>query len=100
MSNEVQRVEVNTSVQRRRRWSVAEKIRLELASSKGRNFNPPTLRSDGGNSRNDLCTIWLGLDQGRSELRSSEIKGRNPFADKRVRQAIIRQLTSRRSAGT
>jgi hypothetical protein len=28
MSEEVQRVEVITSVQRRRRWSVAEKIRL------------------------------------------------------------------------
>jgi transposase-like protein len=28
MSEEIQRVEVITSVQRRRRWSVAEKIRL------------------------------------------------------------------------
>jgi transposase len=28
MSEEVRRVEVITSVQRRRRWSVAEKIRL------------------------------------------------------------------------
>ena len=35
-----------------------------------------------------LLTAFLGLDQGSAELRSSNIKGRNPFKDKRVRQAI------------
>ncbi len=33
-------------------------------------------------------TIFLGLDVGSPELKSSNIKGKNPFADKRVRQAI------------
>jgi peptide/nickel transport system substrate-binding protein len=35
-----------------------------------------------------LLTLFLGFDQGSAELRSSNIKGRNPFKDKRVRQAI------------
>jgi peptide/nickel transport system substrate-binding protein len=35
-----------------------------------------------------LQTQFLGFDQGSAELRSSNIKGRNPFKDKRVRQAI------------
>ena len=33
-------------------------------------------------------TIFFGLDVGSPELRSSNVKGRNPFADKRVRHAI------------
>lgn len=33
-------------------------------------------------------TIFFGMDQGRDELRTSNIKGKNPFADKRVRQAM------------
>jgi peptide/nickel transport system substrate-binding protein len=33
-------------------------------------------------------TIFFGLDVGSPELKSSNIKGKNPFADKRVRQAI------------
>jgi peptide/nickel transport system substrate-binding protein len=33
-------------------------------------------------------TIFLGMDVGSSELKTSNIKGKNPFADKRVRQAI------------
>jgi peptide/nickel transport system substrate-binding protein len=40
----------------------------------------------------ELRTIWLGLDQGRAELRSSDIKGKNPFKDKRVRQAIYQAI--------
>ena len=38
--------------------------------------------------RTALITLFLGLDQGSPELRSSNIKGHNPFKDKRVRQAI------------
>jgi peptide/nickel transport system substrate-binding protein len=38
--------------------------------------------------RTKLHTIYFGLDQGSAELRSSDIKGRNPFKDKRVRQAM------------
>jgi peptide/nickel transport system substrate-binding protein len=37
-------------------------------------------------------TIFLGLDQGSPELRSSDIKGRNPFADLRVRQAVYQAI--------
>ncbi len=33
-------------------------------------------------------TIFLGLDVASPELKTSNVKGRNPFADKRVRQAI------------
>jgi peptide/nickel transport system substrate-binding protein len=40
----------------------------------------------------ELRTIWLGLDQGREELRSSNVKGRNPFKDRRVRQAIYQAI--------
>ena len=32
-------------------------------------------------------TIFLGMDVGSAQLRSSDVKGRNPFADLRVRQA-------------
>jgi peptide/nickel transport system substrate-binding protein len=38
--------------------------------------------------RPKLMTMFFGLDQGSAELRSSNIKGRNPFKDRRVRQAI------------
>jgi peptide/nickel transport system substrate-binding protein len=38
--------------------------------------------------RTKLHTIFFGLDQGSAELRSSNIKGRNPFKDKRVREAM------------
>lgn len=33
-------------------------------------------------------SIFLGMDVGSKELRSSGLKGRNPFADLRVRQAV------------
>ncbi len=33
-------------------------------------------------------TIFLGMDVASPELKTSNIKGKNPFADKRVRQAI------------
>lgn len=33
-------------------------------------------------------TIFFGMDQGREELRTSNIKGKNPFADIRVREAM------------
>ena len=46
---------------------------------------------------NETRTIFLGLDQGSRELRSSNIKGRNPFADRRVRQAVYQASTRRRS---
>ena len=38
--------------------------------------------------RTALLMAFLGLDQGSPELRSSNVKGRNPFKDKRVRQAM------------
>ena len=33
-------------------------------------------------------TIFFGMDQGRDELRTSNIQGENPFADRRVREAM------------
>jgi len=36
----------------------------------------------------ELRTIFLGTNQSRDELPSSDVKGKNPFKDKRVRQAI------------
>jgi peptide/nickel transport system substrate-binding protein len=37
---------------------------------------------------NQLRTIFFGLEQSRDELRSSNIKGKNPFKDARVRKAM------------
>ena len=37
-------------------------------------------------------TIFFGMDQGSAELFSSNIKGKNPFADKRVRLAMYHAL--------
>jgi hypothetical protein len=40
----------------------------------------------------DLRTVWLWCDQSRTELRSSDVKGKNPFKDKRVRRAIYQAI--------
>jgi peptide/nickel transport system substrate-binding protein len=40
----------------------------------------------------ELRTIFLGMDQKRDELLFSNIKGKNPFKDKRVRQAIYQAI--------
>jgi peptide/nickel transport system substrate-binding protein len=40
----------------------------------------------------EFRTIFLGMDQASSELRSSDIKGRNPFKDRRVRQAVYQAI--------
>tara|TARA_Y100000590_G_scaffold75748_1_gene83734 strand:- start:657 stop:2222 length:1566 start_codon:yes stop_codon:yes gene_type:complete len=37
-------------------------------------------------------TIFFGMDQGSDELRSSNVKGKNPLADKRVRLAMYHAL--------
>jgi peptide/nickel transport system substrate-binding protein len=37
-------------------------------------------------------TIFFGMDQGSAELNSSNVKGKNPFADKRVRLAMYHAL--------
>jgi peptide/nickel transport system substrate-binding protein len=41
---------------------------------------------------NQIRTIFFGMDQGVAELRSSDIKGKNPLADVRVRQAMYQSL--------
>jgi peptide/nickel transport system substrate-binding protein len=41
---------------------------------------------------NETRTIFLGLDQGSEELRSSDVEGKNPFADRRVRQAVYQAI--------
>jgi peptide/nickel transport system substrate-binding protein len=40
----------------------------------------------------EFRTIFFGLDQGSPELRSSSLKGRNPFQDRRVRQAVYQAI--------
>jgi len=37
-------------------------------------------------------SIFLGLDIGSAELKYSDVKGKNPFADKRVRQAMYQAI--------
>ncbi len=37
-------------------------------------------------------SIFLGLDVGSPELKYSDVKGKNPFADKRVRQAMYQAI--------
>ncbi len=41
---------------------------------------------------NEYRTIYLGLDQKRPELQYSSIKGKNPFQDIRVREALYRAI--------
>jgi len=40
----------------------------------------------------ELRTIFLGMDQSRDELLESNVKGKNPFKDKRVRQAFYEAI--------
>ena len=37
----------------------------------------------------ELRTIFLGFDQMRAELKYSNVKGKNPFKDVRVRKAVL-----------
>jgi peptide/nickel transport system substrate-binding protein len=41
-------------------------------------------------------TLYLGFDQASPELSSSNVKGRNPFADRRVRRAFYQGIDIRR----
>ncbi len=54
------------------------------------NNNPGTRAITGP----ELRTIFLGMDQKRDELLYSSVKGKNPFKDKRVRQAFYQAITS------
>lgn len=40
----------------------------------------------------DLRTIFLGMDQSSEELRHASVKGKNPLADVRVREAMYRAI--------
>ena len=40
----------------------------------------------------ELRTIFLGMEQKRDELQFSNVKGKNPFKDKRVRQAFFQAI--------
>jgi peptide/nickel transport system substrate-binding protein len=40
----------------------------------------------------ELRTIFLGMDQARDQLLQSNVKGKNPFKDKRVRQALYQAI--------
>ncbi len=37
---------------------------------------------------NEVRTIFFAMDEGSDELRGSDVKGKNPFKDKRVREAL------------
>jgi peptide/nickel transport system substrate-binding protein len=52
------------------------------------NSNPQTTVLQGP----ELRTIFLGMDQKRDELLFSNVKGKNPFKDKRVRQAFYQAI--------
>ncbi|TXL76336.1 ABC transporter substrate-binding protein [Vineibacter terrae] len=39
-----------------------------------------------------IRSIFLGLDVGSPELKYSDVKGKNPFADKRVREAMYKAI--------
>ena len=52
------------------------------------NSNPGTRAVTGP----ELRTIFLGMDQKRDELLYSSVKGKNPFKDKRVRQAFYQAI--------
>lgn len=41
---------------------------------------------------NEYRTIYIGLDQKSPELKYSTVKGKNPFADVRVREALYRAI--------
>ncbi len=41
---------------------------------------------------NEIRSIFLGLDVGSAELKYADVKGKNPFADKRVRQAMYHAI--------
>jgi peptide/nickel transport system substrate-binding protein len=40
----------------------------------------------------ELRTIYLGMDQSRAELLKSDVRGRNPFQDVRVRRAMYQAI--------
>jgi peptide/nickel transport system substrate-binding protein len=40
----------------------------------------------------ELRTIYLGMDQARDELTDSDVKGKNPFKDVRVRKAFLQAI--------
>ncbi len=40
----------------------------------------------------ELRTVFLGMDQARPELQHSDVRGRNPLADIRVREAMYRAI--------
>ncbi|WP_421992690.1 ABC transporter substrate-binding protein [Roseococcus sp.] len=40
----------------------------------------------------ELRTIYLGMDQNRAELLKSDVRGRNPFQDVRVRRAMYQAI--------
>jgi peptide/nickel transport system substrate-binding protein len=48
----------------------------------------------------ELRTIFLGMDQSRDELLYSNVKGKNPFKDKRVRQAFYQGIDENAIAKT
>lgn len=42
--------------------------------------------------RPELRTVYLGFNQGSPEIADSSVRGRNPFTDRRVRQAVYQAI--------
>src|SRR5690606_35119141 len=42
----------------------------------------------------DTRAMFIGMDQHRDELLNSNVKGKNPFKDKRVREAVVRAVNN------
>jgi len=47
-----------------------------------------------GSERAGIATLFIGMDQVRDELLYSNVKGKNPFKDIRVREAFYKAVTS------
>ena len=65
---------------------VAEPVPLQDVARVQGNANLKMLQAP------ELRTIFLGMDQKRDELLNSSVKGKNPFKDKRVRQAFYQAI--------
>jgi peptide/nickel transport system substrate-binding protein len=61
-------------------------VPIQDAARVGQNSNLKVMQGP------ELRTIFLGMDQSRDELLFSNVKGKNPFKDKRVRQAFYQAL--------
>ena len=78
-----------------RRGSPRSRRARSTSSSIRRSRTSPRLKAEGKfklTQTTDIGTQYLGFDQARDELQFSDVKGRNPFKDLRVRRAIYHAI--------